>query len=559
MDIEAGIIDQRVRKLVEVHGAALAPRNAPDGELHRKSNAFCLLCAMTLLDLDEQEALRCLTDGGRDGGVDALHIGDIVDDEFIVTLFQAKYAQDLDGRKNFPGGELPKIIQTVQTIFDPDAPLHEMDDIRFPVEDIRSRLRDGIFPRVRVVLCNNGKGLHKDGHARIDGSGLPRDQVSWEHLGPARLIALSRKEQPFSVTLAFEGEAIVEDMNFRRVLVGRLPVAQIAQLMSERGDMLLERNVRRYLGIHNPVNRDIEQTLRSEESRPNFYFLNNGVTMLCRKFSVNELQRRNYQVRIEDLRIINGAQTCRTIEEVHRDLPAADFSRASVLVRLYQIDEQDSDFPNRVTYATNHQTPVELHDLRANDEIQRKLALDLKELGYDYRTKRDSSPVTDKTITITEAAEALACRAHLPHIARFSRQKLFGPYYGQVFPRTVVGAEVVFATHVLRCMRERCAGESRPEYRFFATYASHYLAAWMRDFPFGASKTEIDHRTLTSILQRWLAEGDARYDDHIEILAQVLGLIGISETSPLQRVAAQFRRSDLLNYSFSFAPKMRLP
>lgn len=548
MDIEAGIIDQRVRRLVEVHGAALAPRNAPDGELHRKSNAFCLLCVMTLLDLDEQEALRSLTDGGRDGGVDALHIGDVVDDEFIVTLFQAKYAQDLDGRKNFPGGELPKILQTVQTIFDPDAPLHEMDDIRFPVEDIRSRLRDGIFPRVRVVLCNNGKGLHRDGQARIDASGLPREQVSWEHLGPARLIALSRKEQPFSVTLAFEGEAIVEDMNFRRVLVGRLPVAQIAHLMSERGDMLLERNVRRYLGIHNPVNRDIEQTLRSEDNRTNFYFLNNGVTMLCRKFSVNELQRRNYQVRIEDLRIINGAQTCRTIEEVLRDLPAADFSRASVLVRLYQIDEQDAEFPNRVTYATNHQTPVELHDLRANDEIQRKLALDLKELGYDYRTKRDSSPVTDKTITITEAAEALACAAGLPHIARFSRQKLFGPYYGHVFPRTVVGAQIVVASQLLRDIRERCERDNRPQFKFFLPYASHYLTTWMFDFIRDRNR-DLDHRNFEDFLGRWHERRDSLFELSLDILIHVLREIGISDETPLQRVAAQFRRSDLLDYS----------
>lgn len=550
MDIEAGIIDQRVRKLVEVHGAALAPRNAPDGEAHRRSNAFCLLCVMTLLDLEEHDAVKCLTDGGRDGGVDALHISDVTDDEFVVTVFQAKYAQELDGRKGFPGGELPKIIQTIQTIFDPDAPLVEMDDIRFPVEDIRSRLRDGIFPRVRVVLCNNGKPWQKDGQARIDASGLSREQVSWEHLGPARLIALSRRQQPFSVTLGFVGEAMVDDMDFRRVLVGRVPVAEIAQLMSERGDGLLERNVRRFLGLHNPVNQDIERTLRDDSGRHTFFFLNNGVTMLCRKFSVNELQRRNYQVRIEDLQIINGAQTCRTIQEVVQDLPDADFSKATVLVRLYQIDEQDDDFPNVITYATNHQTPVELHDLRANDDVQRKLALDLRELGWDYRTKRDSTPRTDRSITITEAAEALACFEDLPHVARFGRQKLFSqPLYARVFRRERVGAEVVLAVRILRFVETCCRDESRPEYQFFAPYAPHYLTTILHAIaPEKDGKRQLDHRNLAEVDAKFEQYRDKLYDIAISVIRQGLLELGVDATAPLQRVSAQFRRADLLVY-----------
>lgn len=550
MDIEAGIIDQRVRKLVEVHGAALAPRNAHDDEPHRRSNAFCVLCVMTLLDLEEKDAVKCITDGGRDGGVDAIHISDVTDDEFVVTLFQAKYAQELDGRKGFPGGELPKIIQTIQTIFDPDTPLVEMDDIRFPVEDIRSRLRDGIYPRVRVVLCNNGKPWQADGQARIDAAGLSREQVSWEHLGPARLIALSRRQQPFSVTLTFEGDAIVDDMDFRRVLIGRVPIAQLANLMAERGDTLLERNVRRYLGLHNPVNQDIERTLRDDAARANFFFLNNGVTMLCRKFSVNELQRRNFQVRVEDLQIINGAQTCRTIQEVVQDLPGADFSKSTVLVRLYQIDEQDRDFPNVITYATNHQTPVELHDLRANDEIQRKLVLDLAELGHEYRTKRDANPISDRTITITEAAEALACWELLPHIARSGRQKLFNPhFYGRVFRRERIGAEVILAVAVLRFAEMRTRLEVRPEYGFFAPYAAHYLATFMLgDVPLKHGRKQVDHRNLDEVRTRWDSERDARYDHWIELLRRGLAELGVNATSPLQRVAAQFRRADLLHY-----------
>ena len=51
-----------------------------------------------MLDLDADETFDCLTEGGGDFGVDALHLSEEIDGEFVVTLFQGKYYRDLEAK-----------------------------------------------------------------------------------------------------------------------------------------------------------------------------------------------------------------------------------------------------------------------------------------------------------------------------------------------------------------------------------------------------------------------------------------------------------------------------
>ena len=72
-----------------------------------------------------------------------------------------------------------------------------------------------------------------------------------------------------------KGKAVIEDFNFRRVLVGKVAVTEIAELFNRHNDLLLEKNIRRYLGLHsNRVNAAIHETLVNEHKRDNFYFFN---------------------------------------------------------------------------------------------------------------------------------------------------------------------------------------------------------------------------------------------------------------------------------------------
>jgi hypothetical protein len=552
MDVQAGIVEQWVRRVTDEYGARLALRGS-DSEDRRKSNAFCALCVAALLELDESRAVDCLTDGSEDSGVDAMYVGETLHDTFTVWLFQSKYHRSLDATKAFPAGELPKIIQTVQTIFDPAKPLTGMRDIAHAVEDARSRIRDGAIPNVQVVLCSNGVRWQRDGDARIAQAELDPRQVQWEFVNHRRLVEL-KVPREINTILAFEGDAAVEDLSFRRVFVGRLGVRQLAALMDEHGDLLLERNIRRFLGPSNRVNQDMLTTLATPALRPNFYFYNNGVTMVCRGFQHNALQARNFAVQVKGLQIINGGQTCKTIQRALQERPDEDYSQAHVLVRLYALDEADQEIVDRITYATNSQTPIELQDLRANDEVQRRLVLDVQALGYAYAPKRGGARRMVGDIGSAEAAEAImAVWRQKPHVARTAGMKLFDQYYGQVFTPTLTGAELVAAVMVLRDVETRRRERAYPAWaEVFIPYASHHLALmiWQSIHATAVSPgSPFDHRAFALFMDRWRPTSEAAYLQMVEDLAIVLRswiFVTFDRTPSLRDLAGAFRGGRLL-------------
>ena len=130
------------------------------------------------------------------------------------------------------------------------------------IEEVRSLITDGFIPRVRFVLCNNGlKWKEPEAQRVIDREKFP-DRVRFEHVNHDTLVQILQSTQPVKDTLQFAGRAVVEDFNFSRVFVGKVAVTEIARLMDAHGDRLLERNIRRYLGLQgNRVNEGIKQTL----------------------------------------------------------------------------------------------------------------------------------------------------------------------------------------------------------------------------------------------------------------------------------------------------------
>ena len=63
------------------------------------------------------------------------------------------------------------------------------------------------------------------------------------------------------------------------------------------------------------------------------------------------MQQSDYQVRIENLQVINGGQTSNTIARVLRDLAPADrenLDKAFVLVRLYQLPQGKEGFVQNI-------------------------------------------------------------------------------------------------------------------------------------------------------------------------------------------------------------------
>lgn len=247
IDINASIVDQQIEGLLKEYPHIFEK----DSDISKKKAlAFVLLCIKTSLNLSIEESEELLTDGGNDFGVDGLHVGDEEDGEFTVTLFQGKYkVKDLSGEANFPENGVKAAIATVQALFDPYKEITLNEKLLPRIEEIRSLVREGLIPNIHFVLCNNGASWTDAAEQHIDNARLPQEQVCFSHYNHDDIVDFLRSRKKINDSITLKGKAIIENFNYKRVLVGKMPVVQIAALFDKYDDLLLERNIRRYLGL----------------------------------------------------------------------------------------------------------------------------------------------------------------------------------------------------------------------------------------------------------------------------------------------------------------------
>jgi hypothetical protein len=548
MNINAAIIDQRVNALIEeIRQNAKDILNINQDE-KLKSLAFVYLTVKTVLDISDEESFDCLTEGGGDFGIDALHISEEVDNEFTVTLFQGKYKQKLDGNAGFEENAVKKLLSAIRYLFDPNTKIANINQrLAIKLEAVRSLIRDGYIPQVRVIACSNGLRWNQSTDEEIKRANLG-NQVSFEHINHDNILLLLQSSKPVNDSLRLSGKAIVENFNFSRVFIGRVSVNEIAALIERHGERLLERNIRRYLGLQgNRVNEAISFTLKTEQE--NFYFYNNGITLTCDKFSHNELQQSDYLVKINNLQIINGGQTCMTLfKSIAEQREVSDTSLAYVLVRLYELPSENEDFVRQITFATNSQNPVDLKDLKANDAIQRRLETDITQLGFNYRRKRSDSSLKNTDITIGVAAEAiLAVWRKKPHQAKFFTREHFGKLYAEIFTEQLNGAQVIIAVLLYR-VAENYRKRPPEKSPLFISYASCFIAMQMGKYLLSELNIvlpELNHQKFLAAESLVEQNGNSYFQQACENIDQALKQLYNGEVSA-QQLSATFRRGDLI-------------
>jgi AIPR protein len=553
MNINKHIIDQQIRKIVQKKPEWF---NDISDEDRKVSRAFVLLAVSTYLSIELSEAHSILTDGGGDAGIDAIYVGDTTDVELPVTLFQGKYKRNLETDANFPANEVQKVITTIKTIFDREKDINTINPtLKAEIEEIRSLISDGYIPVVKVVLFNNGLTWNDEGQQHLTNANFPKDQVEFEHVNHENIVDFIQSTKEIKTSLKLTGESFVENFNFKRVLIGKVNVAEIANLFRNHGDGLLEKNIRRYLGLNrNRVNEAIQETLLGD-NKDNFYFKNNGITMVCKKFSYNALQEKNWDLIAEDMQIINGGQTCKTIEHTIENNADKDFSQVYVLIRLYELsaDQDNESLINEITLATNSQNPVDLSDLRSNDITQRTLETDIKILGYNYRRKKDITSTNEATIPLSVAAQAIfSIWKEKPHVAKFKRKELFGSLYNEVFKPVPNSAQVVIAVLIYRfCDNQRRKVVLIEEFPHIP-YSNYFLSMIIGRLLLNQSNITLEqltHKNFNQIKTYYDTKKDELFNQANLILCNALTSLYNEDYKNLDllRLSAAFRRGDLFS------------
>ena len=226
---------------------------------------------------------------------------------------------------------------------------------------------------------------------------------------------------------------ITEEANIR-IILAMLPISQCLKLPGIVDGKLFRRNVRQSLGVSNKVNKALRNTLVSPEKAPYFLFFHNGITALCKSFSLSEDKRK---LKVRDLSVVNGCQSLSTIYATSGKVAENSGAEGSVMFRFYEIPQYD--LAESISINTNSQSAVKPRDLRSNDKHMRsiKKRYEASVQGAYFITKRGEERPGDKDVAkCVDSSDygkmVLSWLCQRPNLA-VNEKKLFDEFYKTVF------------------------------------------------------------------------------------------------------------------------------
>lgn len=449
----------------------------------RLSRALAAYTLVGVCDIDDVTAAGAITDGGNDGGVDALYF-DRSSNRLL--LVQSKF------KRSGTAPSQEEILKTINGIRGLQARRFDEfnEAFRNRMDEIEAAL-DTAGVKIEVVLTFLGDSLGQhvtnDLNAFRDEMNCLTERMCWRSAGLASIYGWFLAEQTLATVNAqvmLENWAAITAP--RKAVYGLITAASLAQLVDNHGKALFERNIRHYLGSVG-VNTAIEETVRRRPGE--FFYLNNGITAVAESITQGGGTGGRCIFGLTNVSIVNGAQTAGSIANASNGGTLS--TDAKLLITIIEIGEERSDIALRITRARNHQNVVRGVDFAALDPKQERLKQELAMVGvtYHYRPSAEARARRDDAFTLEEAAVALACLsmqvltrvevlaqrhsgqrinnaveyvvAAKREIGRLWEQE--GTYYSQLFHATLSGVRMCRCVRIYRVIDKILADTERSE------------------------------------------------------------------------------------------------
>lgn len=392
---------------------------------------FEFFCASQLLkdfDLSYDELASGVIGAGNDGGIDAIHIflnGDLIqeDTEFehlakrrknsiAIHIIQAKKVN------GFGEEAVNKFISSVDELFDLSVELNNLNtvyssELLITINKFHEVYKSVISSYPDISFNFYYATMADDIHPNVQRKVERLKQVTlklfdnaifnFDFIGARDLLQIARREPVSHFELEFIENPISTENGSYVCLV---PIKNYYKFFVDDNDVIIKRifdaNVRDYQGSVK-VNKAIQETLR-QPGKEDFWFLNNGVTIVCPKASAT-----GKRLLIEDPQIVNGLQTSYEIYSHFKNLKYDSADSRKILVRV--IVEEDSASRDNIVRATNSQTSIPETSLRAADKIQRDIEDYLYHHDFFYERRKNlyknSGKPVSKIISISYMSQAV--------------------------------------------------------------------------------------------------------------------------------------------------------
>jgi len=331
---------------------------------------------------------------------------------------------------------------------------------------------------------------------------------------------------------------------------------ELARIYNEYKERIFQENVRYSLGMRSKgINKQILETARSSSRSQDFWYFNNGITIVCKK--INDTAGGKI-INLKNAQIINGAQTTYALHEAYQDGTLRD----DVEVIIKAIESNDRPFIENVTLYTNSQNAIRLRDLCSNDEIQiiiQKVLLDTYRYFYErkrgeidslYPTKEEKkkllgSDYKNRIISNENAAQAFfAMYLNKPAEAKSDKGRIFmkehGGFYDDIFSLRlkdgILQEKLLLAWELLKYVVDRkkeyrkkykraedlTPQEMKKVYRYdFLLHSEYFILNLLKDFLKNKGfNIEQEKDSIVSVINGDVAdEVENCYEDIVETLA----------------------------------------
>jgi|GEM_PF-6431283 len=309
------------------------------------------------------------------------------DNDGVFALLCAKYSEDSNYK--FGSGIAYNLLDTYNTIIEERDQL--LDDETVLGEAARA-LKDGYTISIILVLWG-----------KTNESILSEEIINKYRLAPNQfeIIDIAELRRLYGGLEQLDESsiriAIKNWTHFDNGPVEAITASVAAQLfinaIKELIPQIYDSNLRMFLG-RTKINKQMEETLKDKQKH--FWYYNNGVTMLCKSFRIEE---DNNILTIEAPRIINGAQTTGALAAFKHDfgdvflmiriiasLPGSN--QVSLDLDAVEKDSYLQDFCLDIAKYNNSQNPIDVPDYRSNEAVQKRLHERFKELNWFYAHRR---------------------------------------------------------------------------------------------------------------------------------------------------------------------------
>lgn len=411
-------------------------RSKPDDYVF---SALCIkanLYKNPALILDENDFAEMIVDGRYDGGIDIL-LTDPNSEESDLVIAQSKFHKTITTEevqnavlkmalflKDMQQGSYEQVNTTVQRRFIKlNSDLSDDAKIRFVF--YTSALQSGINrSRIEKRFREQFSDSSKLEISFFFGKDLEEEVKESESRRPTVESGKICIDEAHNCLWYEDNAAIVNASAF-----------SIKTLYAEHGINLLSRNLRYHIKGKD-IDRGIADTI--ENHRTDFWFKNNGLTIICDDFKVD-----GREVKLRNFSIINGGQTTYML---HKSSHINEYNDLFLPCKIIKIsgntEKERNDFSLEIAKATNTQKPIKPVDLKSNTPEQRQFYYAMLEVGVFYQTKRgEVVPKQYKDDYLnTDLLEigklCLAAVFQLPCTSRNKPTTLYLPkYYDVIFNR----------------------------------------------------------------------------------------------------------------------------